>query len=145
VLQVCCRVLQCVVMHDYCKMKLPKHVLQVCCSLMQCFTVLSIKRTCSIFGCRCVAGMLLCVASVLQCVAGCCRVLQCVVMHDYGKMNLPKHVLHVCCSLTQCFTVLSIKRTCSIFGCRCVAGVLLCVAGVVQMCCSVLQHIVTHE
>jgi len=31
----------------------------------------------------------------------CCRVLQCVVMHDYGKMNLPKHVLQVCCRVLQ--------------------------------------------
>jgi len=69
---------------------------------------------------------------VLQGVAGCCRVLQGVVMHDYDKMNLFKHVLQVCCSGCRCVAV-----CCRVLQCvaqSCVAGVLQCVA----VCCRVL-------
>jgi len=120
----CCRVLQgvagvlaYVIRATSCSSPL---VAQVCRAVLQCVAVCCRR----LFTCICDISQLPTRGpSLLQCVAGCCSVLQCIEM---------------CCNILQCGAVY-------IYICRmlhCVTGVSPLVA---QVCCIVLQRVLTLQ
>jgi len=146
-LQVCCRVLQCVEVccsvlqyaavccsvlqfGPYLSRSIDQTLLQVCCSVLQCAAVCCSVLQCAAVCCsmtyiwakastRHLCRWITACWSVLQCVAVCCSVLQCVaVCCSMTYARVEVSTSHYCRWITACWRVLKcIAVSCSVLQC----------------------------